>query len=253
MAHESIVGKTALVTGAGLRLGRAIARELARNGANLVLHYRDSETEAAALQAELQGLGVRAWTVRADFSVREEYETLLARATAAAGEIDFLVNSASIFPPSTLQDLSFADLSATQLVNAWAPFYLTRELAGRGGPRKVVNLLDSRLTSDDPTHVAYLLSKHLLSELTRRCALAYAPEVAVNSIAPGLILPPPGKDMSYLEGLTSSVPLKRHGDEQDIAQAVLYLLTSTFLTGTVLYVDGGRHLIEYKSGPASSR
>jgi hypothetical protein len=251
MAHESIAGKTALVTGAGLRLGRAIAGELARHGTNLVLHYRDSETEAAALQTELQGLGVQAWTVRADFAVREDSETLLARATEAAGEIDFLVNSASIFPPSTLQDLSFAELSTNQLVNAWVPFYLTRELAGRGGPRKVVNLLDARLGSEDPTHVAYLLSKQLLAELTRRCALAYAPEVTVNGVAPGLILPPPGKDASYLEGLTSTVPLKRHGDEHDIAQAVLYLLTATFVTGTVLYVDGGRHLMGYRDGAPS--
>ena len=78
--------------------------------------------------------------------------------------------------------------------------------------------------------------------------IAFAPEVAVNGIAPGLILPPPGKDAGYLEALTDTVPLKRHGDEWDIAEAARYLLTSTFVTGAVLFVDGGRHLIEYKHG-----
>jgi NAD(P)-dependent dehydrogenase (short-subunit alcohol dehydrogenase family) len=112
----------------------------------------------------------------------------------------------------------------------------------------VVNLLDTRITDDDPRHVAYILSKRLLSDLTRRCAIAFAPDVTVNAVAPGLILPPPGKDMRYLEGLTDTVPLRRHGEEGDITQAVLYLLKSTFVTGLVVYVDGGRHLIEYEHG-----
>jgi len=242
MAHESLAGKAALVTGAAVRIGRAIALALAREGVNVVVHYRRSGEEAEGLLAELRGLGVQAWSVEADFTQREEYESLLDRAVAVAGETDLLVNSASIFPAATLQDLTFDDLTLNQLVNAWVPFYLSRALAQRGGPRKIVNLLDSRLAGDDPSHVAYLLSKRMLHELTRRCAIAFAPDVTVNGVAPGLILPPPGKDESYLDSLTHTVPLQRHGDEWDIAEAVLYLLRSTFVTGTVIYVDGGRHL-----------
>ncbi len=243
MAHESLAGKTALVTGAAVRIGRAIAAALAREGVNVVVHYRRSGAEAEGLLAELRNLGVQAWSVEADFTQRAEYESLLDRAVAVAGEIDLLVNSASIFPAGTLQDLAFDDLTHNQLVNAWVPFYLTRALAQRGGRRKIVNLLDSRLADDDPTHVAYLLSKRLLYELTRRCALAFAPDVTVNGVAPGLILPPPGRDESYLDSLTHTVPLQRHGDACDIAEAVLYLLRSTFITGEVIYVDGGRHLV----------
>jgi len=248
MAHESISGKTALITGAAVRIGRAIALALAREGVNIVAHYRHSRPEVEGLLAEVRGLGVEAWAVPADFEAREEYESLLPRATALAGDIQLLVNSAASFPLNTLQDITFEDLVQSTRVNAWAPFFLSRAFACQGGPRKIVNLLDSRITGDDPTHLAYILSKHLLAEFTRRCAVAFAPEVTVNGIAPGLILPPPGKDEAYLEALHNTVPLKRHGDEWDIAEAARYLLTSTFVTGTVIFVDGGRHVIEYRHG-----
>lgn len=243
MAQASLTGKTALITGAAVRLGRAIALSLAREGVNVVVHYRRSGAEAEALLAELRTLGVQAWGVTADFAVRAEYESLLDRVRALAGEIDLLVNNASIFPADTLEDLTLDDLVLNLQVNAWVPFYLTRALAQRGGPRQVVNLLDARLEGDDPAHLSYILSKHLLAQLTRRCALAFAPEVRVNAVAPGLILPPPGKDESYLDSLASTVPLQRHGDEWDVAAAVLYLLQSTFLTGQIIYLDGGRHLV----------
>lgn len=248
MAQESLKGKTALVTGAALRLGRAIALELAREGVNVVVHYRRAIGEAEQLVGELQGLGVAAWSLAADFAKREEYESLLPRALALAGEVDMLVNSASIFPAHTLQEISFDDLTLNNLINAWVPFHLTRELARRGRPGKVVNLLDTRIADDDARHVAYILSKRLLADLTRRGAIAFGPEVTVNAVAPGLILPPRGKDMRYLEALSDTVPLRRHGEEGDITQAVLYLLESTFVTGLVIYVDGGRHLIEYEHG-----
>ncbi len=252
MSHESLQGQTALVTGAAVRIGRAIARALAREGVHTVLHCRTSVDEAKDLADEVRGLGVEAWVLTADFAKREEYETLLARATELAGrELDILVNSASIFPLSTLRDITFEDLVLNMQINAWVPFSLSRELAARGGRRKILNLVDSRVTSDDPTHTAYMLSKHVLNALTRMCALEFAPDVTVNGIGPGLILPPPGQDDAYLDRLTYTVPLKRHGDAEDIAEAAIYLLKSTFVTGTLLFVDGGRHMREYRDGQAA--
>lgn len=245
MGQESLAAMTALVTGAAVRIGRAISLALAREGVNVVLHCRRSVEEAASLAQEIRALGVQAWILTADFTKREEYEPLLDRAVEATGEVHILVNSASIFPASTLDNVTFEDLTLNSLVNAWVPFHLSRELARRGGKRKIVNLIDSRVTSDDPTRVAYMLSKRLLFALTRMCALAFAPDVTVNGIAPGLILPPPGQPASYLDDLAPTVPLKRHGDEWDIAEATLYLLKSTFITGTVIFVDGGRHVGEY--------
>jgi pteridine reductase len=253
MGQESLAGMTALVTGAAVRIGRAISLALAREGANVVLHCRRSAEEAAGLAEEIRGLGVQAWVLTADFSKREEYETLLDRAVEAAGDVHLLVNSASMFPANTVDSITLDDLSLALLVNAWVPFYLGRALVRLGGKRKIVNLIDTRITSDDPGHTAYILSKHLLYSLTRTCALAFAPDVTVNAIGPGLILPPPGQPESYLDSLVHTVPLKRHGDGSDVAEAAVYLLKSTFITGAIIFVDGGRHMREYRGSGIGDR
>ena len=166
-----------------------------------------------------------------------------------AGSIDILINNASIFSPSTLMDLGFGDLTRHMQVNAWAPFVISREFARLVGRGKIINLLDTKIHGYDQTHVAYILTKHMLSVLTRMCALEFAPGITVNAVAPGLILPPLGKDESYLEQLSPAVPLKRHGGPGDIANTVIYLLKSDFVTGQVIFVDGGRHLLEEGNGP----
>ncbi len=147
----------------------------------------------ATLLAEVQALGVNAWAVPADLGLREELETLLPRALAQAGDVQLLVNSASIFPPGSLLEVTFEDLVHDALINAWAPFYLSRELDRLGGPRKIVNILDAWAGTAISGHAAYFISKQMLAEFTRRSAVAFAPEVTVNGIAPGWILPPPGE------------------------------------------------------------
>ena len=249
MATEPLQGKTALITGAARRIGRATALALAAEGANVVIHYDRSAGPAASLQEELTGLGVQAWTLQAGFRRPEEYESLVDQALEAAGRLDLLVNNASMFPPDRLEDLELPNVMANMEVNAWAPFVLGRAFAGRVGRGQIINLLDSRLVGYEWTHVSYILSKHVLAALTNMMALQYAPGITVNAIGPGLILPPPGKDDSYLDQMTKTVPLKRHGDPTDVAEAIVYLAKSTFLTGQVIYVDGGRHLWEYVSGP----
>ncbi|MBI5587023.1 MAG: SDR family oxidoreductase [Deltaproteobacteria bacterium] len=244
MAVNSLKGRTALITGAGKRIGRAVAMALSGEGANIVIHYNRSEAEAAALAGELRACGVEAWLVKADLERPDERSTLVERAAKAAGKIDIIVNNASVFPPSTLSDLSFEDLLSSMTVNAWVPFSLSRDLLRLSKKGDVINILDTRLADYDWKHVAYILSKHVLSVLTKMTAVEYAPDVRINAVAPGLILPPPGEDESYIEGLTHTVPLKRHGDPEDVASAVIFLLKNDFLTGTVIPVDGGRHLKE---------
>ena len=249
MSENWLEGKTALITGAGKRIGHELAVALADEGANIVVHYRSSVDEAKELQGELRERGVKSWLVNADFEKPEEYETLIDRARHIAGSLDVLVNSAAIFPPSTLDDVQFRDVVQSLQVNAWAPFVLGRAFARTAKRGKIINMLDSRVTSYDWGHVAYILSKHALATLTELMAVQYAPDITVNGIARGLILPPPGKDDSYIEHLAKTVPLKRRGDPGDIAEAAVYLLKSDFVTGQVIYVDGGRHLMEYDSGP----
>jgi len=246
--ENPIRGKTALITGAARRIGRAIALAFADEGANVVIHYSTSEEAAGELAREIERRGARSWTVRADFADAEETASLIRRSVEVAGPIDVLVNNASIFPLERLEDLTFEGLVTNMRVNAWAPFVLSREFKREIGRGKIINLHDSRLLGFDWAHVGYILSKHVLAVLTKMTAVAYAPDITVNAVAPGLILPPAGKDESYLERLASSVPLKRHGDAADVADAVVFLAKSDFITGEVIYVDGGRHLKEYGDG-----
>ncbi len=246
-------GQTALVTGAAKRIGAAISLALAREGANVVVHHRHSTGEAQKLKDTITALGVDCWLVEADFEKPDEYQTLIERAIATAGKLDILVNNAALFPADSLDKLTLESLVQNIEVNAWVPFTLSRDFARLIQHGKIVNLVDSRTHDFDWTHVAYILSKHLLDVLTRVTALKYAPNITVNGVNPGLILPPPDKDMSYIERLTYTVPLQRYGEPEHIADAVIYLLKSDFVTGEIINVDGGRHLKEYQSGPRADK
>lgn len=248
MALEELRGKTALVTGASKRIGRHIALALARHGMNIVIHYNHSEAEAHELRDLLVEQGLRAWTVQADFRNPAEAGSLIDRALELSGPPDLLVNNASNFDQERIGQLDFETLVQSMAVNAWAPFALSRDFCEKLGQGKIVNLIDSRVDDYDFRHTGYILAKTVLHKMTEMLALQYAPQVAINGIMPGLILPPPGKDETYLDSLTDTVPLQRHGDPDDLAEAVVFLARSTFLTGTLIYVDGGRHLKEYHHG-----
>ncbi len=244
MAEIDLRGQTALITGAARRIGREIARRLAGAGVQVVLHYRNSATQARRLAAELERSGVRAWTLPADFQEPAEYERLIERAGECAGSLDILVNNASRFLPGELNALTFQRLMADIEVNAWAPFTLSREFARRTRKGSIVHVLDTRISGNSRTHAAYLLSKLLLARLTALSALEFAPGTRVNAVAPGAILPPPGQGAGYLQRLARRLPLARHGDAGDVAAAVLFLLRSPFITGQIVYVDGGQNLQE---------
>jgi hypothetical protein len=237
-----LTGKTALVTGAAKRLGRAIALSLAHEGVGIVLHYRSSGEAVKEVAGAVRGLGVKAWTLKADLAPDGEAESLVERAIDAAGPLDFLINNASVFAQGRLTEMRAEDVRVNVDVNALAPFAAARRFAGQGREGVVLNLLDARIVDYDREHAAYHLSKRMLFDLTRMMALEFAPSVRVNAIAPGLILPPEGEDERYLASLAHTNPLNRHGAAADIASAALFLLKSDFVTGQVVFVDGGRHL-----------
>jgi NAD(P)-dependent dehydrogenase (short-subunit alcohol dehydrogenase family) len=239
----SLQGQTALVTGAARRIGKAIALALAEQQVNVVIHYRQSASPAESLRQELVARGVQAFCVKAAFDNSEDADSLLDRARAEAGPIQILINSASEFHPETLDAMTHESLTHNITVNAWAPFALTRAFARQVTRGKVINFIDAEIAGFNLTRASYILSKHLLATLTSMTALQYAPGITVNAVAPGLILPPEGKDDSYLDRLAQSVPLRRHGGLADITRAVLFLLESDFVTGHLIYVDGGRHLL----------
>lgn len=235
-------GKTALITGAARRIGRAISVALAQKGVNVVAHYHSSENEVVELKKELELFGVKCWPLKADLSVRSELESLITKAFQAAGAVDVLVNNASIFNQELFKDLSLESINKNIALNAWTPYLLSRDLVAAASSGKIINILDTRIKGRDKRHAAYHLSKSMLYELTMISASDFAPDFTVNAVAPGLILPPPGEDESSLEKLAGKLPLRRHGDPRQVADAVIFLLESNFITGQVIFVDGGRHL-----------
>lgn len=238
-------GKTAIVTGAARRIGRAVSTALGAEGVNVVIHdHRSLHGECENLCDELERAGVGSWIVSADFEKPGDYRSFIERALKVAGNLDILVNNAAVFEGDTLKDAEFSSLIRHMQINAWAPLVLTRDFARLAGRGKIINLLDTRVIGYDWKHVSYILSKHALHLLTKMTALEFAPRIAVNAVAPGLILPPPGKDLKYLRQLAKTVPLRKHGGTRDIVDTVLFLLKSDFITGQVVHVDGGRHLME---------
>ncbi len=236
-------GKTALITGAAKRLGREIALALAEDGVSSVIHCLTSTGEAEELKKQIEKLGPKAWVLQVDLSQSTEYEALFRKAAECAGTIDILINSASIFPQGSLEGVTLESINRNVEINAWVPLFLSREFSRQTSQGRIVNMLDTRITGGDRKHLAYYLSKMMLAEITKTLALELAPDITVNAVAPGLILPPAGKDESYLEKLRDTVPLKMIGHPAYVTDAVLFLLNSSFITGQVIYVDGGRHLI----------
>jgi len=170
---------------------------------------------------------------------------LIERARAQCGPVDLLVNNASIFEPSSLLDVSVPDIQRNLQINALAPLQLARAFARQCVPDhapQVLNLLDTRVTEYDRAHAAYHVSKRVLRDLTAMLALELAPDVQVNGIAPGLILPPPGRGPEYLQKLASETPLRRVGNVGEIVAAARFLWSSRYVTGQTIYVDGGYHL-----------
>ncbi len=246
MGLIDLSGQTALITGAAKRLGRVIASSLADLGVNIVAHYNTSRAEAESLTAELKERGLGAWALQASLEDQDQIETMWRRAldSVPGGRLSLLVNNASIFPEDTLDSLSWESLEKNLGVNALAPLRLIRLFADQEQPGCVVNLLDSRIGGHMRKHVSYALSKRMLFSLTRMLALELAPRVRVNAVAPGMILPPEGESGEELERLAARAPLGRWGEPEDVANAVIFLLRNDYLTGQVIFVDGGAFIKE---------
>jgi NAD(P)-dependent dehydrogenase (short-subunit alcohol dehydrogenase family) len=243
-----LAGKTVLVTGAAKRLGNAIAVGLAKQGSNVIIHYDKSEVEAEKLRGEIAELGVKSWIVKANLGDSESCGELMEESRRLAGTIDVLVNNASVFSAGDVGAVKLEDIEVEMVTNAWAPFLLTRYFSEKTENGRIVNILDTRVAGYDFNHFAYYLSKRMLEILTKSMALKLAPRITVNGIAPGLILPPEGKDYDYLEQKKDTVPLRKIGSPSDVVETVLFLLRSDFVTGQVVYVDGGKHLIQTVEG-----
>ena len=241
-----IEGKVALVTGGARRLGRCIALALAERGAELVIHYRDSEREAQEVLALLKKAGGKPVAVQGDVSIATDVDRMVETAMRAFGRIEILVNNAAVFYRTPFDQLTEADWDRFLDVNLKGPFLLCRQVGAimlRQGQGKVINLADIAGLKVWAEFIPYSVSKAGLIALTRGLAKALAPAVQVNAIAPGAVLLPPGTSPVEEERAIRRIPLERLGSAEDVARAAVYLVENDFITGEVLKVDGGQHLM----------
>jgi NAD(P)-dependent dehydrogenase (short-subunit alcohol dehydrogenase family) len=236
--------RAALITGAGRRIGRAIALALARAGNSVVLHAHRSRAEAEKLAAEIAAAGGRAAVVLADLTDADAVRGLIP-AAAAFGPLTLLVNNASQFDEDEIGSLERGRFERTLAVNLTAPVFLAQAFAAQAPERtdaSIVNIVDQRVLKPTPRFFSYTLSKSALHSATITLAQALAPKLRVNAVAPGPTLASPRQTDAQFAAQAAAVPLQRGPTPEDIAAAVLYLATARSVTGTVIAVDGGQHL-----------
>ena len=238
-------GVGAIVTGAGQRIGRGIARGLAADGWATVVHYNASRAAADMVVAEIVAAGGRAVALGADLADPDAAAGLIDAAVAAVGPLGCVVNNASLFEYDLLDTFSAASWDRHMAVNLRAPALLARRFAAvlpAGANGVVVNLLDQKVANLNPDFFSYTASKLALQGLTRLLAVACAPAVRVCAIAPGLTLPSGDQPAAQFDRVHAQTPLGRGSTIADIVTAVRYVLAAASMTGQTIMVDGGQHL-----------
>jgi len=241
---KKLAGRVALVTGAAKRLGRVVALRLAKEGAEVVVHYGKSEAEARGLVREIEKLGQRAIAVQADLTRVEQIQELVARAAAELGRLDILVNSAANFLETKFGATSEQSWDASLDTNLKAPFFCAQAAAPhlvQSGHGIIINFADIGGLLGWTEFLPHSISKAGVMLMTRVLAKELAPKVRVNAIAPGTITMP-GDPPEWQQDFIRRAPLQRSGRPEEIADAVMYLIGAEFVTGHVLVIDGGRTL-----------
>lgn len=239
-------GKVALITGSGIRLGRAIASVLAEAGCDLALHYHHSAIEAKSLRDELSSFGGRYELFQADLGDPAQIDKLMHGIYSRFSHLDILINNAGIYPNGTGLEIDSTLLEEVFRVNLFSQILLIKAFA-RQLPEnmqgKVVNISDSKVNKHGIDHFAYRLTKSAINEMTLQFALELAPRITVNAVAPGIVMPLAGReDMDMQPVVEKRVPLKRIGSPEMIAENVLHLLKQDFITGQIIRVDGGENI-----------
>lgn len=236
--------KTAFITGASKRVGRALTEHLASIGWNVIIHFNSSEKKARELVDSLkQKFPEQDFeTVKANFSKTGEVENLISKVAGEYGKFQLLINNASVFNPGYIKETSPGLFDLQMNVNFKAPLLLIRDFAKTCKAGSIINIVDTRITTNKSNFAAYSLSKKALWELTKMAALEFAPEIRVNAIAPGVTLPPEDKGGTYLQKMAQNIPMRKPGGVLPILQSLDYIIQNEHLTGQLLFADGGENL-----------
>lgn len=239
------IAKSALITGAAYRIGRAMTLALARDGWSIAVHFNRSRAAALALCEEVVAAGGQATPVQADLAVEADVLALVPDAVAQLGPLGLLINNASVFEPDTALTATRTSWDTHMEVNLRAPFVLTQSFAAQLPEEAlgaVVNIIDQRVWNLTPHFTTYTLSKAGLWTLTQTLALALAPRIRVNAIAPGPTLPSSRQTPEQFERQCAAMPLKRGTTPDEIADALRFILAAPAMTGQLIALDGGQHL-----------
>jgi len=232
-----------LITGGGIRIGRAIALAFARAGARVIVHYNRSEREALDLVRELETIRSGHQAVKADLSNTTARHNLIPSLLRPGETLNCLVNNAAVYRRCPLAKLESARFREDYEINFLAPFLLMRDFARYCDEGSIVNILDQRVALVDPSASVYGFAKKSLRDATEAAAVQWAPRIRVNAVAPGLVLPPRGVGPNKVQRLLRYVPMAQTSSPEEVAEACLFLTRSRTVTGQVLYVDGGMHLV----------
>ncbi len=236
--------KAILITGAARRIGAALARACAEAGANILIHCHHSEQDAVERRDEILAMGTKASILEADLGNAEQVRRLIERGRKEMGPLYGLVNNAAIFEPLSMQETTLEQWEQHMRINLTAPFLLSQAFARQVPPEgegRIVNLVDWRALRPGADHFPYTISKAALASMTEAMAAAVAPNVTVNALALGAILPPTDRGAS--PDILKSIPAGRWGELPEVEAALLFLLAGpAYVTGEVMHVDGGRHL-----------
>jgi NAD(P)-dependent dehydrogenase (short-subunit alcohol dehydrogenase family) len=239
-------GKNALITGGAHRVGRVIALELAKERANLAIHYNRSHDAAVKTAAEVREFGIDVLTRQADLRHHGEILSMFQDLDDAGWGLDLLVNSAAILEATPLSSTTEADWQRTIDLNLKAPFFCIQQAAQRmhtRGGGAIVNISDIIGIRPSDRFLIHSISKAGIETLTRVAALTLAPEIRVNAVAPGLVMKPSQMPQERWDQLSSTLPSRHAGNALDVARAVIFLLRSDYITGETLVVDGGQQLV----------
>lgn len=238
--------KNVLVTGAAKRLGRAIALDLAGAGWNIAIHYNGSSADAEQVASEIRAKGAQAAAIQANFAQEAEVETLVPAAVQAIGPLTALINSASLFENDDWQSATRKSWDDHMEANLRAPFLLAQMFAKQLPPEakgNIINIVDQRVLKPTPQFLSYSLSKAGLFWLTKTLAQGMGPHIRVNAVGPGPTLKNPRQSDADFNRQRDATVLKHGADPADICGAVRYLLAAEAVTGQMIAVDGGQHLI----------
>ena len=243
-AGDNLTGRVALVTGAGRRVGRAIALALGARGMHVVVHFNGSRTGADETARLITDAGGQAIVEQADLTQVEAANELVDRAIAWRGALSALVNSAAIMLRTPVGETTTPDWDTMFALNVRAPYFLSQRAAPAlaASQGAIVNIADLAAFESWPAYVPHGMTKAAVVQMTHAMARALAPGVRVNAVAPGVVLLPEGWSEEEAEHLRSTTPLRRLGSPEDVAQVVVFLLEAQYVTGEVIRVDGGRHI-----------